>query len=55
MSGNRSIFVELNTSMNSNVAFGDDSKVLVNDKGKILFLQKMITTSSFPMFSMFPI
>ena len=37
ISGNRSISVELNESMNDNVAFGDNSKVLVKGKGKILF------------------
>ena len=37
ISGNISIFVELNESMNDNVAFRDNSKVLVKGKGKILF------------------
>ena len=40
MSKNRNMFVELNKSVNSNVAFGDYSKVLVNDKDKILFHAK---------------
>ena len=40
MSGNRSMFVQLSESGNGNVAFGDDSKILVKDKSNILFRAK---------------
>lgn len=40
MSKNKSIFVELNESINDSVAFRDDSKVPVNGEGNILFHAK---------------
>lgn len=39
MSGDKSIFIELKE-LNGYVTFGDDSKVQVKDKGKILNLMK---------------
>ena len=40
LSKNKSMFIKLNESMNGNVAFGDDSNVLVKNRGNILFCTK---------------
>lgn len=45
MNRNRSMFVKLNESVNGNVAFGDDSKIPVKDKGNNLFRAKDGTTN----------
>ena len=53
MCGKRNILVELDKSVSEDIFFGDDSKILMKGRSKILIQLKNGATNLFPMLTTF--